>query len=124
MFERRLPKAFRTREATLSPWLTAGHQDAVVRRLLGVLSDAFDWRDGDSLRLRPEDQVWAIYREYYPSRGWIGNGPDGLEMETLVVRLSHDIPDIQERLQQNQALTVGELARLLAAAGGPTTRCS
>src|SRR4026209_927860 len=108
MFERKIPKAYRVREATISPWLAAGHQEEPVRRLLRILGAAFDWRDTDALHVRPDDQVWAIYRAYYPDRGWIGNGPDELEMETLVKRLSPDIPDIQQRLERNQAITVGE----------------
>jgi hypothetical protein len=68
--------------------------------------------------------VWAVYREYYPDRGWIGTQPDELELETIVKLLSADIPDIQQRLERSPTITVGDLVQLLAAASGPTTRCS
>jgi hypothetical protein len=69
MLGRRLPRQYRGRESTLAPWSELAVDPAIVRRVLGIVADAFGWNESDGLRLRPNDKLWPIYHSYYPRTG-------------------------------------------------------
>jgi hypothetical protein len=67
--------------------------------------------------LRPNDELWALYRSYYPRltgrRRWIGSFvPDELEMETLAKDL-RAIAAGSRRIDLHPAVTIGELVKRL-----------
>jgi hypothetical protein len=119
MFKRNLPAEYRGREATLAPWDALGYDRESVRRVLAILSTAFRWSVDDGLRLRPEDEVWSYYYNYYPAlstaprwRRWIGSGPDELEMETLLRDLRAIVP-AGRAVDLQRSITVRGLVDLL-----------
>jgi hypothetical protein len=117
VFKRNLPNEYRDREATLDAWVALGFEPATVARVLGLLSTAFRWSKADGLRLRPDDQVWALYYSYYPRltgwRRWVGSiRPDELEMETVLRDLKKAaLPG--RTVDLHPAVTVGELVKQL-----------
>jgi hypothetical protein len=91
MFERRLPTGLRERESTLAVW--QGSDSTAVSTLLRLLARAFAWTEEDARRLRPDDNLWAIYHFYYPQRRWWQRlKPDELEMETLYRDFEREAP--------------------------------
>lgn len=84
--------------------------------MLSIMSRAFRISETDSLRLRPDDEVWALYRYYYPPRAgvWrqIDMRPDELEIETLERDLRKAMP-VGERVVLHLSVTVGDLVKLL-----------
>ena len=116
MFERRLPSQYRSREPTIDAFAALGHEPAAVTRALTFLSRAFRLSTTDGLRLRPHDQVWALYHCFYPRltgwRRWIGSGPDELEMETLLRDLQKATPP-GTAVELHVDVTVRDLVKLL-----------
>lgn len=117
MAKRGLPAEYVARESALTDWVALGYDADVVRRVLLMLSRSFRWSETDGLRLRPGDQVWAVYRSYYPPltgwRRWVGSfRPDELEMETLFGDLKKAAPP-GRTVDLLPAVTVGELVKLL-----------
>jgi hypothetical protein len=120
VFKRSLPVEYRSREATFAPWDALSYDREPVKRVLAILSAAFRWSVDDELRLRPEDEVWGYYYNYYPAsspsaprwRRWIGSGPDELEMETLLRDLRRIVP-AERTVDLHTSITVRELVDLL-----------
>ena len=117
MFTRTLPAEYRNRESSLQPWVARGFDPDATRRLLSILSRAFRLSDSDAQRLRPEDQVWALYHSYYPRltgwRRWIGSlRPDELEMETLLREIQRASLSFIAR-DLGESITFGDLVQLL-----------
>ena len=118
MFQRRkLPAVYQNRDPALQPWIDRGYDAAAARRLISIISKAFAFDESDALKLRPDDNIWALYRHYYPHqsgwRGWIDSTrPDELEMETLLADLQRASP---ARLPNDlrASATLGELVNLL-----------
>jgi hypothetical protein len=85
MFTRELPNEYRSREPTLEAWIALGYQRDTVTRLLSMMKRAFRISETDAFRLRPGDEVWALYNYYYPSATgtWrqFDMRPDELEIE-------------------------------------------
>jgi len=117
MSKRELPTEYRNREPTVEPWVVLGYQRTEVARLLSMMSRAFRISGTDALRLRPGDEVWALYHSYYPPlRGqWrqIDMRPDELELETLERDLRKTLsPGTHVHL--HLSVTVGDLVKLIS----------
>ena len=116
MFTRHLPIEYRSREPTLDSWIALGYQRDAASLMLSIMSRAFRISGTDSLRLRPDDEVWALYRYYYPSRAGILRQmdirPDELEIETLERDLRKVVP-LGRRGELHLSVTVGDLVKLL-----------
>lgn len=115
MFERKLPSPYRSREATIDAWTGLGHEPEAVTRVLTLLSRALRLPTSDGLRLRPDDQVWALYHCFYPRLiGWrrrIGSRPDELELETLLRDLQKAAP-LGTNVELHADVTVADLVKL------------
>jgi hypothetical protein len=112
VFERRLPTGLRERETTLAVW--QGFDSTAVSTVLRLLADAFAWTEQDVQRLRPDDNLWAIYHFYYPQRTWWQRlKPDELEMETLHRDLEREAPGCGEELHRPD-VTLADLVRKLS----------
>jgi len=68
---RKLPDECQRREATLDSWIADGYDRDAVIQALAIVCRAFRVSETDGPRLRSGDQVWALYRHFYPrSDGW------------------------------------------------------
>jgi hypothetical protein len=113
---RKIPVDYRTREPILDAWIAHGYQREATTRLLVILSRAFGFSEREGLHLRPDDEVWALYRRYYPPlSGWwrqIDMRTDELEIETLERTLRKLLPPGRS-VDLHLSVTVGDLVRLL-----------
>jgi len=114
---RKLPDECQRREATLDSWIADGYDRDAVIQALAIVCRAFRVSETDGPRLRSGDQVWALYRHFYPRRdGWrrfFDMPVDELEMETLQRDLQRAVP-IGRTVQLHPSVTLGDLVRLLA----------
>ena len=114
---RKLPDECQRREATLDSWIADGYDRDAVIQALAIVCRAFRVSETDGPRLRSGDQVWALYRHFYPrSDGWrrfFDMPVDELEMETLQRDLQRAVP-IGRTVQLHPSVTLGDLVRLLA----------
>ena len=80
-FEDSSPEKYRSRKCQGAQWRRAFPHapKGEIRSFLLLFTSAFAFPDSEKLKFSPNDGVWEIYRNLYPSR-WI---PDGLELETL-----------------------------------------
>ena len=80
-FDTSLPKRYRSRNCEGAQWRRAFPQATKgdIREFLLLFTSAFAFRDSEKLKFSPNDRVWEIYRDLYPSR-WIA---DAMELETL-----------------------------------------
>jgi hypothetical protein len=114
MLGRRLPRQYRGRESTLAPWSELAVDPAIVRRVLGIVADAFGWNESDGLRLRPNDKLWPIYHSYYPQTHWWQRcKPDELEMETLLRDVRSAAPP-GTAIDLHQDIALADLVRCVA----------
>jgi propanediol dehydratase small subunit len=76
-----LPRRYRSRKCEGAQWRKEFPQAPKdeIREFLLLFTSAFAFRDSEKLKFSPNDRVWEIYRELYPSR-WIA---DAMELETL-----------------------------------------
>jgi hypothetical protein len=116
---RALPPEYRERELTIQPWVERGYDRSAVELVLSLVVKAFGWSKGEALRLRPDDAVWGIYRDYYPPltgwRRWIGDfRPDELELETLLRDLRKRAPPDQG-VDLDPSVTIGGLVKMVEA---------
>lgn len=76
-----LPKRYRSRRCAGFLWRRAFPQATKddIREFLLLFTSAFAFRDCEKLKFSPNDRVWQIYRDLYPSR-WVA---DAMELETL-----------------------------------------
>ena len=83
----------------------------LVRKVLETIRTAFLLREDDVHRLRPDDQLSAIYRAAYPKR-WQA---DTLELETLHadLRKKYHIPE--SALSTLWQMTIGDIIHLCIA---------
>jgi hypothetical protein len=117
MFERKLPLEFRARESSIDSWIELGYNAEATRQVLSILATAFRWSETDMRRLRPQDELWALYYSYYPPltswRRWVGSfTPDELEMETVLKDLQRTAPSGQ-KVSLGPDITIGDLVMLL-----------
>ena len=114
---RKVADEFQRREATLDSWIADGYERDVVIRALAIVCRAFRLSETDAHRLRSGDQVWALYRHFYPRRtGWrrfFDMPVDELEMETLQRDFQKAV-SIGRTVDLHRSVTLGDLARLLA----------
>jgi len=117
MFRRQLPAHYQQREPSLRSWTDAGYDIATSKQLIAMVSKALRLAEGEAQKLRPDDQVWSLYRHYYPHRtgwrGWLDSiRPDELEMETLFRDLKRASPSVVvEHL--GKSVTLGDWVDLL-----------
>lgn len=101
-----LPKKYRSRKCEGAQWRKAFPQATKddIREFLLLFVSAFAFRDSEKLKFGPNDQVWEIYRDLYPTR-WVA---DAMELETLTddLKTKHGIAlgDIW-----SEKLTLGEV---------------
>ncbi len=120
MLEQELPKAYRSREASIDAWTGTGYAQAQTEDVLLALAHAFNWKPEEALRLRPEDSLWDIYRSYHPRKGWLSS--DEMELEHLVRDLEDLIDPREPDLKFPEDLRIGTLVRL--ATERPARECS
>jgi hypothetical protein len=75
-----------------------------IRQFLYTFVDAFDFPKRRALQFAPTDRVLTIYRGLYPLKGW----SDGLEMETLALRLERRYALDLRKIWRDE-LTLGEI---------------
>ena len=117
MPRRQLPAQHQQREPSLQSWTDAGYDITTSKQLVGMVAKAFGLAEGEAQKLRPDDQVWSLYRHYYPHRsgwrGWVDSmRPDELEMETLLRDLKRASPSVVVD-DLGESATLGELVDLL-----------
>ncbi len=120
MLEQELPKAYRSREASIEAWTGAGYAQAQTEDVLLALAHAFNWKPEEALRLRPQDSLWDIYRSYHPRKGWFSS--DEMELEHLIRELEELIDPREADLKFPEDLRIGTLVRL--AIERPARECS
>jgi len=76
-----LPNPLRTRTDQGRSWRRAFPRasNKQIREFLSVFTSAFDFRDADMLKFRPDDQLLGLYRAVHPSK-WM---PGTVEFEAL-----------------------------------------
>lgn len=106
MFGGRLPRPFRERQCQGRKWKREypGAPKEEIREFLALFVRAFGLSEREMLKLKPGDEVLAIYRATYPIQGM----PDSLELETLAQGLQARYGLSLEEMWADE-LTLGEL---------------
>lgn len=81
-----------------------GATKASIRKFLQVFVDAFGFPASKRLAFGPNDTIFTIYRQLYPSR-WI---PDAMEVETLAKDLEK-LWGVKLESMWSERLTLGEV---------------
>jgi hypothetical protein len=106
VFGGRLPRPYRKRQCQGRDWkheFPSATKDE-IREFLALFAKAFGLADREMLKLKPNDEVLAIYRATYPIQGM----PDALELETLAQTLQARY-DLSLEAMWADELTLGEL---------------
>jgi hypothetical protein len=101
-----LPKKYRLRKCMGKHWKSEfpNSSKKEIREFLILFTDAFAFSNNDKLNFSPDDKIYDIYSELYPSKF----GVDSLELETLAIDIENQYSLCFNELW-SEDLTLGEL---------------
>jgi len=101
-----LPNPLRSRTSQGRSWRRAFPRasNKQIREFLSVFTSAFDFRDVDMLKFRPDDQLLGLYRAVHPSK-WM---PGTVEFENLARDLRSRFGVVLEDIW-DERMTLGAL---------------
>lgn len=101
-----LPNPLRSRTSQGRSWRRAFPRasNKQIREFLSVFTSAFDFRDVDMLKCRPDDQLLGLYRAVHPSK-WM---PGTVEFENLARDLRSRFGVVLEDIW-DERMTLGAL---------------